>query len=158
MKWQHAVILESIWGTDSIIIHFPVLADGTPYSSSDLLTLLSFSLLLGQNYSKSNSLSPFNLLDNNFLSPIPLLLLLAQKFSKSNSNFAKIFQDNSKFCLSRKFIPTWQKHSKTIPNCVFVDFLHSCHRSIKRCPLTLASVLACADSADELRFWSMNGS
>ena len=36
MKWQHAVILESIWETDSIIIHFPVLADGTPYSSSDL--------------------------------------------------------------------------------------------------------------------------
>ena len=28
----------------------------------------------------------------------------------------------------------------------------------KQCPLTLASVLACADSADELRFWNMSGS
>ena len=36
MKWQRAVILESIWEKDSIIIRFPVLADGTPYSSSDL--------------------------------------------------------------------------------------------------------------------------
>ena len=36
MKRQHAVILESIWETDSIIIDFPVLANGTPYSSSDL--------------------------------------------------------------------------------------------------------------------------
>ena len=44
VKWQHAVILESIWETDSIIIHFPILADGTPYSSSDLpyFTLLLY--------------------------------------------------------------------------------------------------------------------
>ena len=56
MKWQHAVVLESIWETDSIIIHFPVVANGTPYSSSDLLyfTLL---LYLGQSFAKSTFLS-----------------------------------------------------------------------------------------------------
>ena len=42
MKRQHAVILESIWETDSINIRFPVLENGTPYSSSDLP---SFTLL-----------------------------------------------------------------------------------------------------------------
>ena len=67
------------------------LADGTPYSSSDLLY---FTLLLPftwTNYPKSNSLSPFFFLDKNFLGPIPLLSPLGQKYSKSNFNFTKIF-------------------------------------------------------------------
>ena len=44
MKWQQAVILEPIRETDLIINHFPVLANGTPYSSSDLpyFTLLLY--------------------------------------------------------------------------------------------------------------------
>ena len=75
MKWQHAVILESIWETDSIITRFPVLADGAPYSSSDLLyfTLLLYldKIILSPNFS---SLSSFGL-----------------KFSKSNFNSSKIF-------------------------------------------------------------------
>ena len=60
MKWQHAVILESIWETDSIIIHFPVLANETPYSSSDLpyFTLLLYldKFMLGPNFSSLYSL------------------------------------------------------------------------------------------------------
>ena len=93
MKWQHAVILESIWETDSIIIHFPVLADGTPYSSSDLPY---FTLLL--------------YLDKNILSPHFLSLLFEQKkFSKSNFNSAKIFEDNFKLCLSQIPIASRQK-------------------------------------------------
>ena len=89
MIWQHDVILEPTWETGLSITHFPVQRTGrlTP-----LLTCLPyFSLLLGQNYSKSNSLSPFYFfgqkfsksnssslfsLGENFLSPIPFSLLL----------------------------------------------------------------------------------
>ena len=77
MKWQHAVIFESIWETDSIIIHFPVLAEGTPYSSSDLPY---FTLLL--------------YLDKIILSPHSSFLTSLDKkkeFSKSNFNSTKIF-------------------------------------------------------------------
>ena len=119
MIWQHAVILESIWKTDLNITHFPVQRTGrlTPL----LTCLLYFSLLLGQNYSKSNSLSPFFFfgqklsksnssslfsLGENFLSPIPPLSLLLdeiilnptpipQNFSKTILNsvlVAKQFQ------------------------------------------------------------------
>ena len=113
MSWQHDVILEPLWETDLNITHFPVQRTGrlTP-----LLTCLPyFSLLLGQNYSKSNSLSPFFFfgqkfsksnssslfsLGENFLSPIPLLSPLGRNYSKSN------------------FIPTSQKYSKTFPNSV----------------------------------------
>ena len=119
MIWQHAVILESIWKTDLNLTHFPVQRTGrlTPL----LTCLLYFSLLLGQNYSKSNSLSPFFFfgqklsksnssslfsLGENFLSPIPPLSLLLdeiilnptpipQNFSKTILNsvlVAKQFQ------------------------------------------------------------------
>ena len=101
---QHAVILESIWETDLNITHFPVQRTGrlTPL----LTCLLYFSLLLGQNYSKSNSLSPFFFfgqkfsksnssflfsLGENFLSPIPLLSSLGRNYSKSNFNSTKFF-------------------------------------------------------------------
>ena len=83
IKRQHAVILESIWETDLNITHFPVQRTGrlTPLPTC----LPYFSLLLGQNYSKSNSLSPFYLFgQKNFLSPTPLLSW--RKFSKSNSS------------------------------------------------------------------------
>ena len=62
MKWQHAAFLESIWETDSVINHFPVLANKIPYSSSDLpyFTLLLYlnKIILSRNFS---SLSPFGL-------------------------------------------------------------------------------------------------
>ena len=75
MKRQHAAILESIWETDSIINHFPVLADGTPYSSSDLLY---FTLLL--------------YLDKIILSPNSSPLSSSDKKNpKSNFNSTKIF-------------------------------------------------------------------
>ena len=80
MKRQHAVILESIWGRDSIIIHFPVLADGTPYSSSDLLyfTLL---LYLDKIIPSPNS-SSLSSLDKQNLSPT----LIPQKYSETIPN------------------------------------------------------------------------
>ena len=77
MKWQHAVFLESIWETDSIIIHFPILANGTPYSSSDLPY---FTLLL---YLDKIILSPHS----SSLSS----LVKKKEISKSNFNSTKIF-------------------------------------------------------------------
>ena len=67
---------------------------------------------------------PFSLLDKIILSPTPCL----QKYSVS-------------IILCEKSV-SLLTHSKPLP-------LES-----KQCPLTLASVLACADSADELRLWS----
>ena len=83
MTWQHAVILESIWETDLTLTHFSVQRTGllTPR----LTCLLYFSLLLGRNYSKSNSLSPFYFFGQKFLSPTSLLSSFWRKFSKSNS-------------------------------------------------------------------------
>ena len=112
MIWQHAVILESTWETDLNITHFPVQRTGrlTP-----LLTCLPyFSLLLGQNYSKSNSLSPF---------------FFGQKFSKSNSSSLFSLGENflspilsslplDEIILSLTPIP--QNFSKTILNFVLV--------------------------------------
>ena len=104
MSSQHDVILESIWETGLNITHFPVQRTGrlTPL----LTCLLYFSLLLEQNYSKSNSLSPFFFfgqkfsksnssspffLGENFLSSIPPLSPLGQNYSKSNFNSSKFF-------------------------------------------------------------------
>ena len=113
MKRQHAVILESIWETDLNITHFPVQRTGrlTPL----LTCLLYFSLLLGQNYSKSNSLSPF--------------FFFGQKFSKSNSSSLLSLGENflspilfslllDEIILSPTPIP--QNFSKTILNFVLV--------------------------------------
>ena len=115
------------------------LTDGTPHSSSDLLYFTPF--------------LPFTLLDKNFLSrfllpsslrtkvKIPSLICSSgSKNSKSHSKFAKKnsksnllshFEKNSHFLLT---------HSILLP-------LES-----KQCPLMPASVLACADSVDKLRF------
>ena len=104
MKWQHAVVLESIWETDSIIIRFPVLANGTFYSSSDLPY---FTLLL--------------YLDKKILGPISSSLSsLDKKNPKSKST--KIFWDNFKFCLGQISIASHWKYSETISNCVLVKF------------------------------------
>ena len=92
MTWQHAVILESIWETDLTLTRFPASRTGLLTPRLTCFTLLFFSLLLGQNYSKSNSLLPFSSLDKNFLSPISLFSPLpGQKYSKSNSNPTEIF-------------------------------------------------------------------
>ena len=106
------------------------LADGTPYSSSDLLY---FTLLLPftwTNYSQSPTpFLPFAFWTKIFSVQISLLsfffvqkfsqskfffsLLFGRKYSKSNFNFPKLFSDNSKICLSRKIIPILQKYSKS---------------------------------------------
>ena len=111
MIWQHDVILEPTWETGLSITHFPVQRTGrlTP-----LLTCLPyFSLLLGQNYSKSNSLSPF--------------YFFGQKFSKSNSSLSlgKNFLSPILFSLLLDEIilsptPIPQNFSKTILNSVLV--------------------------------------
>ena len=97
MERQHAVILESIWVRDSIITHFPLLADGTPYSSSDLLY---FTLLL-----------PFYL-NKLFQVELPFLsfVFFGQKFSKSNS--PSLFSSDKKILSSNSIL---QNYSKTIP-------------------------------------------
>ena len=81
MKRQHAAILESIWKTDSFVIHFPVLADQTPYSSSDLpyFTLLLYldKIILSPHSSSLSSLD-----EKNVLSSTSIL----QKYSKTISN------------------------------------------------------------------------
>ena len=66
MKWQHAVILESIWETDLIITRFPA-------SRTGLLTPLLTCLLYFP--------SPFYL-DKIILSPTPI----PPKYSKTISN------------------------------------------------------------------------
>ena len=81
MTWQHAVILESIWETDLTLTRFPASRTGLLTPRLTCFTLLFFSLLLGQNYSKSNSLSPFFSWTKKFLSPISLL----------SSSWTKIF-------------------------------------------------------------------
>ena len=118
------------------------LTDGTPHSCSDLVYFTPF--------------LPFTLLDKIILSPIPLPFSLRTKIfqvkipislcscwtknSEFNSKFAKIFKVKFSFWL-RKNSLSLLTHSILLP-------LES-----KQCPLRLASVLACADSADEFRFW-----
>ena len=100
MKRQHAVTLESICETDSIIILFPAQRTGIFTLLLTCFTLLSFSLFTWTNYFKSNSLSPF--------------CLSGQKFSRSNSS-SLLFDKN---ILSPTSI--LQKYSKTIPNSILV--------------------------------------
>ena len=103
------------------------LEDGTLYSSPDLLyfTLL-LSFWLGQKLFKSNSSSLFSS-DKNILSPTPIS--------------QKKFLDNSKFSLSRKFIPTSQKYSEShfLPDLKKIPllcspFACSCLRSLNGVP------------------------
>ena len=83
MKWQHAVILESIWETDLIITHFPASRTGLLTPRLTCLTLLFFSLLLGQIILSPTPFLPFTSLDKNFLSPTPLLSSFWRKYSKT---------------------------------------------------------------------------
>ena len=80
IKWQHAVILESICETNSIIIFLPAWRMGlrTPLL---ICSLLLFSFLFGQII--PTPFLPFTLLDKILLSPIPLPSSLRQNYSKS---------------------------------------------------------------------------
>ena len=99
MKWQHAVILESIWEPDLSITHS--LAQRTGRLTPLLTCLLYFSLFTWTNYSKSSSPSPFLFLDKNFLSPTSLL---SSCWTKNILSPTSILQN----------------YSKTIPNSVLV--------------------------------------
>ena len=134
-------------------------------SSSDLL---NFTLLLpftwtnyfmsnsryplcpfGQKFFKSNVSSLFSS-DKNILS----LNSIPQKYLKTIANSvlaAKSFRPCKKF-LSSIFLLT-QKSSL-----FFACLFYTLPLESKQRLLTLSSVLACADSAEELRFWKMSGS
>ena len=87
-----------------------------PLSGWDSLLLFWLALLyspspflLGQIFSSPTPFLVFAFLDKNFLFQFLFSLLFGQKCSKSNFKSAKIFKDESKFCLSRKIIPISQK-------------------------------------------------
>ena len=66
MKWRQAVILQSIWETDSIIIHFPAYQTGLLTPLLTCFTLLSFSLLLEKNILSPTPFLRFAFLDKIF--------------------------------------------------------------------------------------------
>ena len=141
IKWQHAVVLESAWEWDSINISFPLNGRDAPLLF--WLALLYFSLLLGQIIP---NFSPLFSLDKNTLSTTSI----PQKYSKPipNSVLATKSLQSRKNILSPIPFLTW-KNSLFVPtNSVLLP------PESKRCPLTLALALACADSVDELRFWN----
>ena len=159
MKRHHNVILGSIWERDSIIILFPAQRTGLLTLLLTYFTLLSFSLFTWTNFFKSNSLSSF--------------CIIGQKFSKSNSS--PLFSSDKNILSPTSIL---QKYSKTVPNFVSAVKSLQFYKNIlspifflteknfhflpmislllppecKRCPLKLASALACADSVDEPRF------
>ena len=163
MKRRHAVILESIWETDSIITHFLAQRTGLLTLLLTCFTLLSFSFLLAQTISSPTPFLPFSFLDRNFLSPIPLPFSpghflsptsILKNYSKTilNSVLAAKSFHSRKNILSPILFLTW-KNSLFLPtNCILLP------PESKRCPLTLPSALACADSVDELWLWNKSES
>ena len=113
MKRQHAVILESIWEMDSIIIFFPAQRTGLLSPLLTRFNLLSFSLLFGQIVSSPTHFLPVAFLDKNFQSPISSLSSLGTKFSKSN--FSSLFSSDQNIVSPTSIS---QKFSKPIPKSV----------------------------------------
>ena len=163
-SWLHETTACCYFGVDmgKRLDHYSLsrLTDGTHHSSSDLLY---FTLLLPftwTNCSKSNCLSHFCLFEQKFSKSNSSSLFSSDKNIPSPTSSLQIFSfyDNSKFCLSRKIIPTSQKHFKShfLLDLEKFPFLLTSFvlwpPESKQCPLTLAPVLACADSADEFRF------
>ena len=72
MKRQHAVILESIGETESIISLFPAQRTGLLTPLLTCFALLAFSVSLGQIILGPTPILPFAFMDKNFLSPISL--------------------------------------------------------------------------------------
>ena len=114
MKQQHAVILGADLGNEPDYYSLSRLTDVTPHSCSDLLY---FTLLLPFYLEKLFQVQLlFSLLlfwTKIFSVQFLFCLLFGQKYSKPNFNSAKIFKDNSKFCLSRKINPLSQKYSES---------------------------------------------
>ena len=161
--WLHEMAACCYFGADlgNGLDYYPLsrLTDGTLHSSSDFLfftLLLLFYwdklfqvqlpyslLLLWTKFSKSNSSSLFSS-DKNFLS----LTSILQKHSTAIPKpvlAAKSFQSRKKI-LSSIFYLTWKSSLLVLNHFILLS------PETKRCPLTLASALACADSVDELRF------
>ena len=121
MIWQHAVTLESICATNSIIIFVPVQRTGLLTLLLTCSSLLFSSLLLLGRLFSVQLLFCFCLFGQKYYKSKFCLFfaLLGRKF-KCNSNLAKRFEDNSDFCLSRRFCSILQKNSKTISISVLV--------------------------------------
>ena len=91
------------------------LTDGTLRSSSDLFYFTPHLTLILLNKIVLSSTPFLPVTFRTKLSYVQFLfpLLLGQQYSKSHSSSTKLFQDNSKFCLSRKIIPISEKCSKS---------------------------------------------
>ena len=149
--------------------------------SSDLLYPSLFLPFTWTSYSESNSLSPFYSFGQNYSkSNSFFLLLFGQKYSKSKLPLLVALLGKKNLSPT----PNPQKYSKTFSFSVLVANPFQSYKSVlshtffltfesslalltysillplesEQCPLTPASVLACADSVDELRFWSKSES
>ena len=152
-KGTHSLFSFPLNGRDSLLLFWLALL----FSPSPFL--------LGQIISSPTPFLPFAFLEKTFISPIPLVFSLRtkkilsptsilQKYSKTIPNpvlATKSFQPR-KNILSP--IYSWLRKN---PSFLLTHFLHLPPES-KRCPLMLASVLTCADSVDELRFWNKSES
>ena len=179
MKWQHAVILESICETSSIIIFLPpngrdsfflfwlalFFSSFTWINYSKSKFLFSLLCLLGQNYPQSNSSYLFSS-DKIILSPKSLFSLtlldwtfwvqlqIPQKHSKTNS-FSLLAANSLQFFKNILSFISFLTHEKFFSLLTYSKLLPL---ESKKCPLVPASVLACAHTVDELRFWSRSQS
>ena len=159
MKRQHAVILESIWETDSIITHFPDQRTGLLTPLLTCLTLLSFSLFTWTNYPKSNSLSLFCIFGQKFFKSYSSPLFPSEK---NNLSPTSALQNNSKtFPNSVLVANSFQSRKNILSPIFFLTLKNSLFLPTnslllppesKCCPLTLASVLACVHSVDDFLF------
>ena len=112
-------------------LHFSLLFSGQKFSKSISSSLVS---------SDKNILSPTSILQK-YSNTIPISVLAANSFQSRKNILSPIF-----FLTYRKIPSSLLTYSILLP-------LES-----KRCPLTLASVLACVDSLDELQFWNKSES
>ena len=142
------------------------LTDGTPLSSSDLLYFFLLLPFIWTNYSKSNSLSPFYSLGQNYSkSEFPLLFALPGQSILSQTPNPQAYSKTISFSvLAANPFQSYKNISSpffflTYENCLFLlTYSKLLPLEAKQCPLTLASLLACADSVAELRFWNKSES
>ena len=128
------------------------------------LCLCQNSIASLRNYSKTFSNDFFAKLQKHL---IKIILRNFQSMSVPNlsSISSKLFYDIFKICLCQNAIASQCNYSKISPNNVSAKISHSLLTQCillslesKQCPLLLTSVLSCADSADELQFWSKSES
>ena len=137
------------------------LTDGTPHSSCDLLYFIFLLPFTWTKYFKSSSLSPlrcfgqkifisnlssFFFSDKNILSPTSIPQKYPETFPISVLA-AKSFQSRKNILNPILFL-TWKNSFFLLTYFILLPL------EAKHCPWTLASVLACADSVEDFRFWN----